>query len=562
MSMSETTISGWKLSGIACASAILSFLAPRTVMAQELCGQTTDADIVIMIDLTGSISNSALGLERNAAKILLDVFAPANPRPRVAIGTFNGPCDQPSQGDCASLIDNARLLSDLTDDYGAPGSGLFATIDGISRGPNSGQTDLSAAIDVAQGVLDGASGQGRHIILISDGTPTIPNPDPGCELVQGSGPNDFHVCECTAADNAALAAKDNAEAAGTQIFAIHFDDGSGFTCPGEPVGGTSFMRELATTASTFFEGTDDLSGVFDLIAADIICDDDTLFCNGAESCVGAMGWSATNSPTCAIATTTRIATTATPVPPIVATRATVPIPRLPAVAAAVVAVVAAVAAEMTIGTVCPMRMMTARTLRWMKWTWSRPKVVLQVNSMMTVTACLTPMTNARTLRRMKWIWSRPRVVLPARPMMTATACPTPSMRARILRRMKWAWSRPRVVLRVNSMVTGTACPMLMTTAQPRRQTKLIWSQPRDALPVNSMTMATVWPTPMMGARIRHRVLTWMISVATPSLLRPSRLPRRNRPHRGSSIQTTTKASAACVPQAVCLVSWLRSSRCW
>ena len=79
MSMSETAMSGWKQSAIVFASAILSLLAPRAVLAQELCGQTTDADIVIMIDLTGSISNSALGLERDAAKTLLTCSRPRAP---------------------------------------------------------------------------------------------------------------------------------------------------------------------------------------------------------------------------------------------------------------------------------------------------------------------------------------------------------------------------------------------------------------------------------------------------------------------------------------------------
>ena len=72
------------------------------------------------------------------------------------------------------------------------------------------------------------------------------------------GPNDFHVCDCPAADAAAIDAKLAAEAAGTEIFAIHFDDGGGFTCPDEPGGGMAFMLTLASTPAMFFEGTDDL----------------------------------------------------------------------------------------------------------------------------------------------------------------------------------------------------------------------------------------------------------------------------------------------------------------
>ncbi len=250
------------------------------------CGQTTEADIVMMIDLTGSISNGALSLEKNGVKTLLDFFAGADPKPRVAIGTFNGPCDRPNQNGCPSEDDRARILSGLTDDYGIdgnPGSNLFATINDINKGPTSGQTDLSAAINAAQSALAAGGTAPGYIILISDGTPTRPNPEDACPRVRG--PNDFHVCDCPAADAAAIDAKLVAEAAGTQIFAIHFDDGSGFTCPGEPVGGMVFMLQLATTPAMFFEGTDDLSGVIDQIAADITCDDDVVFCNGAEACI-------------------------------------------------------------------------------------------------------------------------------------------------------------------------------------------------------------------------------------------------------------------------------------
>ncbi len=267
---------------------VLACCAPSAlVQAQDNpCGQSTEADIVMMIDLTGSISNGALTLEKNGVKTLLDFFAGADPKPRVAIGTFNGPCSKPNQGGCPAADDRARILADLTDDYGIdgdPGSNLFATINGIAKGPNSGQTDLSAAIDAAQRALAAGAAAPGYIILISDGTPTRPNPEDACPRVRG--PNDFHVCDCPAADVAAIDAKLVAEAAGTQIFAIHFDDGTGFTCPGEPVGGMAFMLTLATTQAMFFEGTDDLSGVIDQIAADITCDDDAVFCNGAEACI-------------------------------------------------------------------------------------------------------------------------------------------------------------------------------------------------------------------------------------------------------------------------------------
>ena len=86
---------------------VLACYAPSAlVQAQDNpCGQTPEADIVMMIDLTGSISNGALTLEKNGVKTLLDFFAGADPKPRVAIGTFNGPCSKPNQGGCPDADD-------------------------------------------------------------------------------------------------------------------------------------------------------------------------------------------------------------------------------------------------------------------------------------------------------------------------------------------------------------------------------------------------------------------------------------------------------------------------
>ena len=59
---------------------------------QVACGNSAEANIVVMLDLTGSIERADLEKEKAAAKELLDYFQSANPRPRVAIGTFNAIC--------------------------------------------------------------------------------------------------------------------------------------------------------------------------------------------------------------------------------------------------------------------------------------------------------------------------------------------------------------------------------------------------------------------------------------------------------------------------------------
>lgn len=233
------------------------------------CGECAEvaADVVIMIDRTGSIDANDIAKEKDAAKVLLDRFALALPRPRVAIGTFNGPCVDDGPAECPTP-NHARILAVLTDVYGEDGSsdtGLYAVINDITVGPSNGQTDMGSAINVAQSALPGTIDTPNYIVLISDGIPNIP--DTPCVE---------QYCDCAAADTAANDAADSAENMGTDIIAIHFE-GNGAQCSLEPAAGLAFMRdEIATddpNGSFFFEGGTDLICPFYLVADLIACDD-------------------------------------------------------------------------------------------------------------------------------------------------------------------------------------------------------------------------------------------------------------------------------------------------
>jgi hypothetical protein len=205
-----------------------------------------------MIDRTGSINSTEMAHEKNAAKTLLNFFDGAITPPRVSIGTFNvqsGP--------------DARILASLTDIYGQdnPGNtGLFQTINEVVPSSGSGNTDISAAITVAQAELaaNAQSLDKRFIIIISDGITNEPDA------------SDPSSCSAGNPGAAAAAAADAAELAGTKIFAIHFGDDS----PCAAGTGVTFLQNIIATAPTmYYEGNSDLSGVFTEISEAIVCDD-------------------------------------------------------------------------------------------------------------------------------------------------------------------------------------------------------------------------------------------------------------------------------------------------
>jgi len=224
----------------------------------QQCGVNADADVVIMIDATGSVSTSEMTQQKNAAKALLNFFAVSSVKPRVAVGTFNvqaGP--------------DARIMSlgHLTDVYGHDDpndTGLFDVLNDDVPTNGNGRTDLSAAITIAQAELvANAQSSNRYILVISDGITN--EPDAG-------NPSDCSGGNPAAAANAAAEA---AEAAGSKIISIHFGDDSGCSAGT----GVNFLRDfIATTTNLYHEGNGDLTQAFTQISQALVCDDDGDLC--------------------------------------------------------------------------------------------------------------------------------------------------------------------------------------------------------------------------------------------------------------------------------------------
>jgi len=235
-------------------SLVAIFLSSNVACAYvpPLCGTSANADVVIMIDRTGSLSASEMTQQKNAAKTLLNFFSFATIKPKVAIGTFN-----------VQLVPDARieLYGNLTTTYGHdnPGdTGLYEVINNIPS-TGSGSTDLSAGISVAQAELSAhAQSSNRYIVLISDGIANEPD---------GANPGS---CSDHNPGYAANVAASNAEAAGTKIIAVHFGD-DGICNPG--VGAAFLQGIIATAPATYYEGNGNLSGIFFLISEALVCDD-------------------------------------------------------------------------------------------------------------------------------------------------------------------------------------------------------------------------------------------------------------------------------------------------
>jgi len=243
-----------------CCSFVAAFVVSLAFSLLSASAQTPVAKIVIMMDLTGSTSATDLEIEKNAARSLLTTFssAPAESRPYVAIGSFRVTDFGP-----AMIIPGAEL----TNTYGSPSpaSGLYQVIDSIVE--IGGYTDLAAAINVAQGHLNGSSVVGpSYIVFISDGTPNRP------------GAPEYTNCDecgCEVAYAATNAAATAAEQLGTKIFGIHYAGNGVAICQAtEPARGMAFMRQdIATNPAYYYQGNGDLSQVFSQVSCAISCDD-------------------------------------------------------------------------------------------------------------------------------------------------------------------------------------------------------------------------------------------------------------------------------------------------
>ncbi|MCB0331097.1 MAG: VWA domain-containing protein, partial [Bdellovibrionales bacterium] len=252
------------------------------VPVQE-CGVDVDADIVVMLDVTGSQSAADIQIEKDAMVALLDFFSAATIKPRIAIGSFNCP---PTTVANPCTTGAARILpgGSLTNSYGdkVAKTGLYGVIDALvgelPNGDGRGRTNLEAAINVAQAEL-ATSGlpEDDYLILVTDGIPNRPDDAPPGSCVSGN-PDPFTTCNCLPARTVSSAAATAAETSliGTTIFTIgYIGNAGGSSCNAndEMVAANFLQNEIASDPSRYFEGNADLSGIFEQIMRDISCDD-------------------------------------------------------------------------------------------------------------------------------------------------------------------------------------------------------------------------------------------------------------------------------------------------
>ena len=176
----------------------LALSAVGPAAAQEPgCYFNVDADIVIMLDRTGSVSTSYRVAEATAAKDLVSSFEEAldpENRPYISVGAF---------GDNTNGGDEAFIVVGLTKDYGD----VYAAIDDVMAFASRGGTNLADAVSVAQAELMSHSSVRDILVLTSDGDPNEP-----CR---------FWWWNCDP-EQAALDAAYAAKQAGIEIFCIAF----------------------------------------------------------------------------------------------------------------------------------------------------------------------------------------------------------------------------------------------------------------------------------------------------------------------------------------------------
>ena len=211
------------------------------------CGEEIDADIYIMLDRTGSTSQSSRDNEADAAKVLLNFFDDVHEPPEVAIGAFGcSRCGHGSQQACT----HKSLSSWYGDDDHNNDGDHFNVIDEVTDDASCVGTHYVSALTVAGTELATGSAAKGILIFLSDG-----------------GDQDSFA--------ATVAAADALKAGGVEIFAILFGS------PGEQ--DETVLRAIASDPvdpqgghpGHFFNAPDsgDLDDIVQTIVEIIGCDD-------------------------------------------------------------------------------------------------------------------------------------------------------------------------------------------------------------------------------------------------------------------------------------------------
>lgn len=192
-------------------------LSPQSISVQPA---PDCADVVVMLDRTGSMTSTDLSNEQTAAKGLIDLYDTVNPTPKLGIGRFG----ISSGNSNAEVQTRGQLTTNYgDDDFGSDSDNdLYDATEEATVSGSNVYTNLASAISVGDGELNSGrhtSGKGKVLILISDGEPNRPCSD-GTESC-GSSVTTFAKNAATSAANTAKTSHgiDNLP---TEIFTIHF----------------------------------------------------------------------------------------------------------------------------------------------------------------------------------------------------------------------------------------------------------------------------------------------------------------------------------------------------
>lgn len=295
MKLNLSTIKAWILTALFAGT----FASPA--LAQSQCSGTShDADVVIMIDLSGSMSAALIEQQKAGALKLINNFSslPESNRPKVALGTYNSNCGSPgvitpnNYTACTNpSFQHASIVTTLSYDYSAatlelqPGVGIT----GDGPGKNGiGGNNVSASLSVAntQAINDGLPGTPNYVVLFSDGNPNFPGyywpepywpyywPCPGTQdcqnwMLQGQlcnpAPNCCDNQNCPQAETSGKATAQQLQAQGTARFTVHLGQ-AGW-------GGENYLKnDISSGAGYFFElTTSNSQAIFNAIADKILC---------------------------------------------------------------------------------------------------------------------------------------------------------------------------------------------------------------------------------------------------------------------------------------------------
>ena len=178
------------------------------------------ADVVLMLDRTGSMTSADLSNEQTAAKGLIDLYDTVNPTPKLGIGRFgissgNSNAEVQTRGQLTVNYGDDDIGTDFDND-------LYDAAEEATVSGSNVYTNLASAVSIGDSELNSGrhtSGKGKVLILISDGEPNRPCSDgsEGC----GASVTTFAKNAATNAANTAKASHgiDNLP---TEIFTIHF----------------------------------------------------------------------------------------------------------------------------------------------------------------------------------------------------------------------------------------------------------------------------------------------------------------------------------------------------